>query len=103
MIDSMLFAAPGNIGAALIAGLFGLLIGSFLNVVIHRIPAMMARESDNYVAHESGQVLFRPDNARRLHGRRLSKIARRRGGTADDARQLGAEGRAGIAADLVTR
>jgi leader peptidase (prepilin peptidase)/N-methyltransferase len=31
-------------------GLFGLLFGSFLNVVIHRLPKMMQRESDNYVA-----------------------------------------------------
>lgn len=33
----------------------GLLIGSFLNVVIHRLPIMMQRESDNYVAIESGK------------------------------------------------
>ena len=26
------------------AGIFGLLIGSFLNVVIHRLPIMMERE-----------------------------------------------------------
>ena len=54
-IDSLLFAAPATFEAALIAGLFGLLIGSFLNVVIYRIPKMMQRESDNYVASESGQ------------------------------------------------
>jgi leader peptidase (prepilin peptidase)/N-methyltransferase len=45
------------LGAALAAGLFGLLFGSFLNVVIYRIPKMMQRESDNYVAHESGKDL----------------------------------------------
>ncbi|MBC7414898.1 MAG: prepilin peptidase [Herminiimonas sp.] len=39
------------------AGIFGLLIGSFLNVVIYRMPAMMQRESENYVAHESGKPL----------------------------------------------
>jgi leader peptidase (prepilin peptidase)/N-methyltransferase len=42
---------------SLIAGLFGLLFGSFLNVVIHRLPIMMQRESDNYVASESGKPL----------------------------------------------
>jgi leader peptidase (prepilin peptidase)/N-methyltransferase len=59
--DSLLFAAPGSLGAALAAGLFGLLIGSFLNVVIYRIPKMMQRESDNYVAHESGKELPHTD------------------------------------------
>jgi len=53
--DSLLFAAPANLLVSLIAGLFGLLIGSFLNVVIYRVPKMMQRESDNYVAEESGQ------------------------------------------------
>ena len=33
--------APGSL--ALVAGLFGLLIGSFLNVVIHRLPRMIER------------------------------------------------------------
>lgn len=41
--------------------MFGMLIGSFLNVVIHRIPKMMQRESDNYVAHESGKPLPHAD------------------------------------------
>jgi leader peptidase (prepilin peptidase)/N-methyltransferase len=60
--ETLLFAAPGSLGAALAAGLFGLLIGSFLNVVIYRIPKMMQRESDNYVAHESGKQLPHQDN-----------------------------------------
>jgi leader peptidase (prepilin peptidase)/N-methyltransferase len=60
-LETLLFAAPGNTGAALAAGLFGLLIGSFLNVVIYRIPKMMQRESDNYVAHESGKELPHTD------------------------------------------
>jgi leader peptidase (prepilin peptidase) / N-methyltransferase len=59
--ETLLFAPPGSIGAALAAGLFGLLIGSFLNVVIYRIPKMMQRESDNYVAHESGKELPHQD------------------------------------------
>ena len=54
-METLLFAAPASLGPALVAGLFGLLIGSFLNVVIHRIPKMMQRESDNYVAQENGQ------------------------------------------------
>jgi leader peptidase (prepilin peptidase) / N-methyltransferase len=59
--ESLLFAAPGTLAAAVAAGLFGLLIGSFLNVVIYRIPKMMQRESDNYVAHESGKQLPHTD------------------------------------------
>ena len=60
--EALLFAAPGAPGATLAAGLFGLLIGSFLNVVIYRMPKMMQRESDNYVAHESGRELPHQDN-----------------------------------------
>ena len=54
-LDSLLFAPPASLGATLVAALFGLLVGSFLNVVVHRIPKMMQRESDNYVAQESGK------------------------------------------------
>ena len=61
MLETLLFAAPGLLGPTLVAGLLGLLIGSFLNVVIHRIPKMMQRESDNYVAHESGKELPHTD------------------------------------------
>ena len=53
--ESFLFAPPATLAATLVAALFGLLVGSFLNVVIHRIPKMMQRESDNYVAQESGK------------------------------------------------
>ena len=55
--DLILFAAPGNALASAVAALFGLLIGSFLNVVIYRLPVMMQRESDNYVAAEMGEDL----------------------------------------------
>ena len=55
--DFLFLAAPGEPLGAVMAGIFGLLIGSFLNVVIYRIPTMMQRESDNYVAHESGKPL----------------------------------------------
>jgi leader peptidase (prepilin peptidase)/N-methyltransferase len=54
---TLLFTPAGNLAISLIAGLFGLLFGSFLNVVIHRLPIMMQRESDNYVAEESGKPL----------------------------------------------
>lgn len=54
---TLLFAGPGNLLPAIVAAILGLLIGSFLNVVIHRMPKMMQRESDNYVAQESGQPL----------------------------------------------
>ncbi len=51
------FAAAGSLLPTMVAVIFGLLVGSFLNVVIHRIPIMMMRESANYVADESGQPL----------------------------------------------
>jgi leader peptidase (prepilin peptidase)/N-methyltransferase len=53
MLDYLLFVAPGNLLPAATAGLFGLLIGSFLNVVIHRLPRMMQREADDYLAFDS--------------------------------------------------
>jgi leader peptidase (prepilin peptidase)/N-methyltransferase len=59
--ESLLFAAPASLGPTLAAALLGLLVGSFLNVVIYRIPKMMQRESDNYVAHESGKELPHTD------------------------------------------
>ncbi len=59
--ETLLFAAPANLVVSLVAALFGLLIGSFLNVVIYRVPKMMQRESDNYVASESGKELPHTD------------------------------------------
>jgi leader peptidase (prepilin peptidase)/N-methyltransferase len=61
MEGAVLFAAPGMLISTVYAGIIGLLIGSFLNVVIHRLPRMMQRESDNYVAHESGKPLPHTD------------------------------------------
>ncbi|MFC7516109.1 prepilin peptidase [Herbaspirillum sp. GCM10030257] len=61
LFDPYLFAPPGSLLPTILAGVFGLLIGSFLNVVIHRMPKMMQRESDNYVAHESGKPLPHTD------------------------------------------
>lgn len=61
MFDQLLFAAPASLLPTVVAGILGLLIGSFLNVVIHRLPKMMQRESDNYVASESGKPLPHED------------------------------------------
>ena len=59
--ETLMFAPAASVGATLAAALFGLLIGSFLNVVIYRVPKMMQRESDNYVAQESGKELPHTD------------------------------------------
>jgi len=53
--DLLFNAAPGNLAVACIVGLFGLLIGSFLNVVIYRVPKMYQRAWENEVAEEAGQ------------------------------------------------
>lgn len=47
--------AGGDTTSAMIAACAGLLIGSFLNVVIYRLPKMMQREAENYLAAETGQ------------------------------------------------
>ncbi|HEX7889715.1 MAG TPA: prepilin peptidase [Ramlibacter sp.] len=44
-----------GLDAALVAGVLGLLVGSFLNVVIHRLPKMMEREWAADCAEFSGQ------------------------------------------------
>ena len=54
-MDQLLFAAPGSLWPTLAAALFGLLIGSFLNVVIHRMPIMMQREFDDACAENCGK------------------------------------------------
>ena len=41
-----LLAALGPTGLPWLAGLFGLLVGSFLNVVIHRLPRMMQQDAE---------------------------------------------------------
>lgn len=55
MQDVLFFAPPHTIISTIFIGILGLLIGSFLNVVIHRIPKMMQREEDNYVAELTGK------------------------------------------------
>ena len=57
MLEDIFFKLPGNTLSTIVCGIFGLLIGSFLNVVIFRLPKMMQRESDNYIAQETGQPL----------------------------------------------
>jgi leader peptidase (prepilin peptidase)/N-methyltransferase len=59
--ETLLFAAPASLAPTIAALVLGLLIGSFLNVVIFRIPKMMQRESDNYVANELGKELPHTD------------------------------------------
>ena len=61
MLELLLFLPPAKIFPAAVAGVLGLLVGSFLNVVIYRIPKMMQRESDNYIAEESGKALVHTD------------------------------------------
>lgn len=46
----------GNMMYTFLAGIIGLCIGSFLNVVIYRLPKMMQRECDNYIAQENNQT-----------------------------------------------
>lgn len=47
----------GNAKAALLACVIGCFIGSFLNVVIHRLPKMMHRAWDNYLAQANKKPL----------------------------------------------
>jgi leader peptidase (prepilin peptidase)/N-methyltransferase len=52
---SWLIAAPGALSAMLAWAVIGLVIGSFLNVVIHRLPVMMQRETENFIALENDE------------------------------------------------
>jgi len=57
----MLFSPPATLAAAVVAGILGLLIGSFLNVVIHRMPIMIQREVDSVCACERDEEEPHPD------------------------------------------
>jgi leader peptidase (prepilin peptidase)/N-methyltransferase len=59
--DTLLFAAPASLIPAIAAAIFGLLIGSFLNVVVHRLPIMRQREIDNYIADKEGKPMPFPE------------------------------------------
>ena len=61
MFEAVFFQAPGDWLSAISLGIFGLLIGSFLNVVIHRYPRMMDRESENAVAEYRKEPLPHKD------------------------------------------
>lgn len=52
---AFLATPSGSLSASMFWCLIGLMFGSFLNVVIYRIPIMMQRESENYLALENDQ------------------------------------------------
>jgi len=52
---------------AVVCALLGLVVGSFLNVVIHRLPKMLEREWDGHAA-DLLQQRNQPDAARKLRG-----------------------------------
>ncbi len=60
----MEFFASLDTGAVVLAGILGLLIGSFLNVVIHRLPKIMEAQWDaecaEHMAAQAGQEDFVP-------------------------------------------
>lgn len=54
-LPQWLMAAPGYLPATLVWAVIGLVIGSFLNVAIHRLPVMMQRETENFIALENDE------------------------------------------------
>jgi leader peptidase (prepilin peptidase)/N-methyltransferase len=52
---TILIAPAGSLPAVLAWAVIGLVVGSFLNVVIYRMPVMMQRETDNYLAMDNDQ------------------------------------------------
>jgi len=60
-MDPFFFEAPHALLPTIAFGLFGLLIGSFLNVVIHRLPKMMVREFENACAEHVGKEPIHTD------------------------------------------
>lgn len=55
-INHFLYGMPPAVFAVLL-GLLGLLVGSFLNVVIVRLPEMMQREEQHFIAELTGKSL----------------------------------------------
>ncbi|WMW80151.1 A24 family peptidase [Undibacterium cyanobacteriorum] len=55
MLDLLLQTPPHTLVSAVFFGIIGLLIGSFLNVVIHRVPKMMERDEENIIAEANGK------------------------------------------------
>jgi leader peptidase (prepilin peptidase) / N-methyltransferase len=60
-MEYLLFAPAGMLAPTLTAGLLGLLIGSFLNVVIYRLPKMLQREFDDACAENCGKEAVHAD------------------------------------------
>ena len=56
LLDVLIDAPPGIAAATLCWMLIGLVVGSFLNVVIHRIPVMLQRETENFIAIERDEA-----------------------------------------------
>jgi leader peptidase (prepilin peptidase)/N-methyltransferase len=54
-LPSLLIAPSGSLPAALAWAVVGLVVGSFLNVVIHRLPVMMQQETENFMAMENDE------------------------------------------------
>lgn len=54
-------AALPPVALIVMAGLVGLVVGSFLNVVIHRLPKMMDFDEANYIAEVRDEPLPHPD------------------------------------------
>jgi leader peptidase (prepilin peptidase)/N-methyltransferase len=54
-LPQWLMNAPGYLPATLAWAVIGLVIGSFLNVTIYRLPVMMQRETDNFIAVENDE------------------------------------------------
>ena len=81
-LPQWLMAAPGYLPAALAWAVIGLVIGSFLNVAIHRLPVMMQRETENFIAlendepapHTSRYNLIAPRSACPSCGHQLSAL-----------------------------
>lgn len=61
MMEVLLFAMPHDYLSTIAFGLLGLLIGSFLNVVIYRLPKIYLREVDNFVAEQRKEKLPHQD------------------------------------------
>ena len=81
-LPQWLMAAPGYLPATLAWAAIGLVIGSFLNVAIHRLPVMMQRETENFIAlendepepHTSRYNLIAPRSACPSCGHQLSAV-----------------------------
>lgn len=57
LVQLLFDTPPGILATAILWGVIGLLVGSFLNVVIHRLPIMMQRDTDNFIAAERDEPL----------------------------------------------